>query len=423
MLNSARVIIEEIVEQHVDECAFLWSVRDAATSAAHYWLKDLAEIEERVEAHLDGLRVAGEAGWTLSAETMADDEPGSVFTAGVIAFESGDGHRIDEVVNVGKTSLPAFRGMVSALGWIDDGHFHAILPALLHANSQHYQRLAIAACGIRREDPGDALAGAIKSEDLFLRSRALKTAGELKRLDLLPLVQENFHHPNHICRFAAARTSVLLGDRSAMDILRAFVHSKSKWRLPAMQIALRILDVQTALEWLRPMARHEDHLHDVLVGSAITGDPAYINSIISQMEKPELARMAGQAFAVITGVNLAAENLDRESPDDFEAGPNDDPDDEDTAPDPDEDLPWPDTARLTQWWNQHHGDYSAAMRYLAGKPISPEHCRDILRHGNQVERLAAALELALSEPSAPYVNVRGKADRQLAALRSLAASA
>lgn len=413
MLNAPRIIIEEIVEQHVEECAWLWSVRDAATSAAHYWLRDLAEIEERVEAHLDGLRVAGDSGWELSSEAMEDDEPGSIFTAGVLAFESGDGHRIDEVVSVGKTSLTVFRGMVSALGWIDDHLFQEILPALLHANSRHYQRLGIAACGIRRVDPGDALADAMKSNDLFLRSRAIKTAGELKRLDLLPRVQENLHHPNHICRFAAARTSVLLGDRSAMDILRAFVHSKSKFRVPAMQIALRVLDVQTALEWLRPMARHEDHLHDVLVGTGITGDPAFIHSVIRQMEKPELARMAGQTFSVITGVDLVGEKLERELSDEAEGGPNDEPDDDDVAPDPDEDLPWPDTARLSRWWNQNQTNYSAAVRYLAGKPISPEHCRHILRHGNQVQRLAAALELALSEPTAPYINVRGRANRQL----------
>jgi uncharacterized protein (TIGR02270 family) len=409
MLNAPRIIIEEIVEQHVDECAYLWSVRDAATSAAHYWLKDLAEIEERVESHLDGLRVAGESGWKLSSEAMEEDEPGSIFTAGVLAFESSDGHRIDQVVTVGKTSLAAFRAMVSALGWVDDHRFHEILPALLHANSRHYQRLGIAACGIRRIDPGEALADAMKSDDLFLRSRALKTAGELKRLDLLPLVQQNFHHPNHICRFAAARSSILLGDRSAMDILRAFVHSKSKFRIPAMQIALRVLDVHTALEWLRPMARHADHMRDVIVGSGITGDPAYLNSIIKQMEKPELARPAGQAFSMITGVDLVGEKLESEWPDELETGPNDDPEDEDVETDPDEHLPWPDVPKISQWWSRHHTNFSAAVRYLAGQPIAPENCRNVLKNGAQPQRLAAALELALSDPAAPYVNARGRA--------------
>ena len=55
-------IIESIVTQHAEEAAFLWLLREGAVDAPHYSLKDLVEHDSRVEAHLDGLRVAGEAG-------------------------------------------------------------------------------------------------------------------------------------------------------------------------------------------------------------------------------------------------------------------------------------------------------------------------------------------------------------------------
>jgi RecJ-like exonuclease len=35
-------VIESIVEQHAEEEAFLWLLRDAAVQAPHYSLKDLA---------------------------------------------------------------------------------------------------------------------------------------------------------------------------------------------------------------------------------------------------------------------------------------------------------------------------------------------------------------------------------------------
>jgi len=44
------MIIEDIVSQHAEEAAFLWLLRDNAVRAPHYNLKDLADLEERVEA-------------------------------------------------------------------------------------------------------------------------------------------------------------------------------------------------------------------------------------------------------------------------------------------------------------------------------------------------------------------------------------
>jgi len=43
------MIIEDIVSQHAEEAAFLWLLRDGAVRAPHYNLKDLADLEERVD--------------------------------------------------------------------------------------------------------------------------------------------------------------------------------------------------------------------------------------------------------------------------------------------------------------------------------------------------------------------------------------
>lgn len=55
-------IIESIVTQYAEESSFLWLLRENAIYAPHYNLKDLAEHDERVEAHVDGLRIAREPG-------------------------------------------------------------------------------------------------------------------------------------------------------------------------------------------------------------------------------------------------------------------------------------------------------------------------------------------------------------------------
>ena len=88
-MNASHIPV--IVEKHAEDAAFLWLLRDAAVCSPHYSLNDLAGLDNRVEANIDGLRVAGQAGWDICQAALAVGEPGEVFAAGVLALESGDG--------------------------------------------------------------------------------------------------------------------------------------------------------------------------------------------------------------------------------------------------------------------------------------------------------------------------------------------
>ena len=112
------MIIAEIVSQHAEEGAFLWLLRSNAVSAPHYSLKDLAKLDGRVEAHLDGLRVAGEPGWELCKAGLGNEENGEVFAASVMAFESSVELRIQAVLDAVTAKPELIDGMVSALGWL-----------------------------------------------------------------------------------------------------------------------------------------------------------------------------------------------------------------------------------------------------------------------------------------------------------------
>lgn len=112
------MILAEIVSQHVDEAAFLWLLRSNAIRQPHYALKDLAKLDDRVEAHLDSLRVAEEPGWELCKAALGNEESGEVFAASVMAFESGIEARIQAVLDVVTAKPELANGIVSALGWV-----------------------------------------------------------------------------------------------------------------------------------------------------------------------------------------------------------------------------------------------------------------------------------------------------------------
>ncbi|MCR1764356.1 hypothetical protein NAG16_14970, partial [Pseudomonas aeruginosa] len=54
-MDAHRLSIAAIVDQHAEEAAFLALLRDYAVRAPHYDLEELAELDQRIEAHLDGL--------------------------------------------------------------------------------------------------------------------------------------------------------------------------------------------------------------------------------------------------------------------------------------------------------------------------------------------------------------------------------
>src|SRR6478736_4012560 len=69
--KSAPAIVHEVVTQHAEDASFLWLLRHAAVSQPHYSLADLSKLDNRVEAHLDGLRIASESGWDVVQETLS----------------------------------------------------------------------------------------------------------------------------------------------------------------------------------------------------------------------------------------------------------------------------------------------------------------------------------------------------------------
>jgi len=407
-------IIESIVSQHAEEVAFLWLLRDTAVSAPHYSLTDLAELDNRIEAHLDGLRIAGDEGWSYCADGLQQEESGEVFTAAVIAFEGENPRRIEQVCATVEAAPETARGFVSAIGWTAPDKLRGKVAGLLESPSPLWRRIGIAACAVHRADCGKHLSRAIEDPDPMLKARALRAAGETARRELLPVLCGQIRSEVLTCGFWAAWSAVLLGDRSdGPSALRSIAASATPLGSRAIQVLLRILSLADADGWLKALAQYPERRRDLVIGCGVSGDPTYIPWLITRMEEaPDLARIAGEALSLITGVDLADEDLEQDAPDDFAAGPTERPEDEDISMDPDEDLPWPNPEPIRAWWDANSGRFQAGTRYLSGEPVSEAHCRRALATGRQRQRNAAALELALLRPDVPLFETRAPGFRQ-----------
>ncbi|TIP70877.1 MAG: hypothetical protein E5X53_25050 [Mesorhizobium sp.] len=83
-------ILREIVRQHAEMAAFLWTVYDHHLQYPEenpdMDEERVARLVERLEAHLDGLRVAGDIGREIAKELYAEyPEPGELFVVRMLS--------------------------------------------------------------------------------------------------------------------------------------------------------------------------------------------------------------------------------------------------------------------------------------------------------------------------------------------------
>lgn len=407
-------VVQEVVDQHAEEAAFLWLLRDGAVRAPHYLLADLVRLDNRIEAHLDGLRIAGEPGWEICARAMADGDAGEVFAAAVLAFESGIDARIQAVLNASLANPLKTRGLVSALGWLPLNEVEGLIKKLLDNNTSAVKRLGIAAAAVHRWHPGQPLNDALAASDLALKARALRAAGELGLIDYRSSLRRYLSADDAHCRFWAAWSATLLAqDDEALAVLQTIARTPSPLQERAVQLVVRRMQSSSAGEWLAFLAERGECRRAAVLGFGALGLPEVVPWLIEQMKVPLLARVAGEAVSMITGVHIAYDKLEGEPPEGFESGPTENPEDENVTLDPDENLAWPKAEAVEKWWSDRQDAFVKGKRYLVGKPVTLDWLHEVLQSGYQRQRAAAALELAIQQPGQPLFEVRSPGFRQM----------
>lgn len=398
-----------IYEQFAVDASFLWLLRSLAVNRPQYTKFDIAALDGRIEAQLDGLMTAPEEAWDICHAAMETGDAGDCFAASVVAFRSLDVAKIQTSVEIGLASEPAFRGLVSALGWLPGRLCHSWIKRFLTSKDIDHKYLAVAVCSVRREDPADYLTKILQRDDCLahpkLYARALRIIGELKRHDLMPVVRMALRSEDEDVRFWAVWAAVMVGDKTVLPLLKPYVVENNPRQETALQLAFRSLSIDEARSWISTLATNLGNMRNVIKATSILGDPQAIPWLIDRMRVPALTRLAGEAFSAITGIDLIEHDLVlKDLPDLDGQFPTDDPDDDRVAMDEDEDLPFPDIGKVAAVWQRYQTRLTPGVRYLSGKPLNDDQISTILESSHQRQRWAAAMELSLRNPDQILIN-------------------
>ena len=422
---SSGLRVHAIQMRHAEEAAFYWMQHDANAISPHLRFARLAHFDKLINAHLDGLRAAGESAWELALKNLTRWRTnGESFTAYVLMLESNNAEKLNTLWRLVKTCPDTtYSGLISALGWVAPS---VALPWLEYwlgqAEFAGLQMIALRGYAIRRIAPATPLDLFFRSQHAFVRAAACMLAGRVRMYTYNSYLHALRQDADADVRAAAALALHLQGEGAAVaiDMWQALQH------LNLTANNAKGLARQQGFERCISYARHFGHALPVnhfdwpqvaqmlpprqaLTLFAHHGDPVTIPIIASFLANPEHARLAAWALRMITGIDLDAQGLTKPSPEP------DENEDERTTPlsDPDVGLPWPNPQAISVWWNANRTRYFAGNRLLLGQPINDKaHSLDVLDYGTQAERYAAALNLALSDRQLPFIETRAAAEEQ-----------
>jgi len=402
-----------VLRQHVEDAAILHASRTALTRAAHVKLLHLRRFDRRLEAHLDGVAVAGHDAWPVLEESLELPSSGRLFTIAIRAIEEHDTQQLERLLALSQAMPEARAGLPSAFGWVEAAQLRGIVADMLRSQNPLARWVGVTASALHRVDPGLVSGGCLEDTDALVRARGWRAAGELGKRELLARTTSALDDDDEMCRFWAAWSALLLGGgESALRVLTNTAIAPGPLRARAFHLALQAMNMPVSQAWLRSLAPDPGNLRWLVRGAGLVGDPVYVPWLIGHMNNNSLARLAGEAFSMITGIDLAWLDLDRRPPEDAEPGPNDDPNDSNIEMDEDDGLPWPDQNLVQTWWDANSHRFKPGVRYFMGEPLNQANCVRVLKDGFQRQRIAAAFYLSLLNPGTPLFEWRAPARRQ-----------
>jgi uncharacterized protein (TIGR02270 family) len=411
--RAIRPVAWDIYEEHLDEAAFLWTQWEDALGAANYILHEVIEgPEARLLAHLDGLVLGAKpVAERLLLPALASDEPERAAAAAwaLIQAEHGEDYQ-DAVVQAWLNGEPKLaRAIVRALGLCPRLDLSRIARLWTEAPAAVFDLMSA------REPTWAAarLEEALRAGEETLVAAALRALRRTPDRAWLGRVDEVLRRDLDEVKREAIVTGYVLGSAQA---LYACAHVELD-RSPACRLPLALLatsgnETQRGIVLAATQSAARKH---ALWALGFAGDVAAADLLVDAMSDEKFAKVAGEAFAAITGIQLGGSLVVHGKT----QGPGDDDVADDDPPptvSPEDHLPLPAAAAVASWWQRRRSQFSTELRYCMGAPLTHSTLRAALLSASMWRREVLGLELARTTGAAPPVDMSAWAHEQASIL-------
>lgn len=364
-------ILWDVMEEHLDEAAFLFTQWESGLYSPRMTLQRLATtVEERLLSHLDALVLAGPEGAEWLTKRLSSTSTGVVFAAAsALLSPELEGYSAAVVARLVRAEEAARLALKQALRLSTAHSTVSLLQTLLQNTSGVVQAIAIELLAERGAIGADTVAAALRSD-----SSHLNTAGLIatRRLALSGLDQEitallTAHSAG--VRLQALTSGMVLGLKSAEQ---ACLSSAEWYASPEALELLARAGHPDAISLLRDSLRVPELAEGALKSLGMSGFAESADACLGALENPAIHALAAEAFALITGVDyerlgaiISQPELPQEEDDtDWERLPSFEP------LRPEAELPKVNPDIVADWWKSKRGTSAAGTRMVHGRPFS-----------------------------------------------------
>lgn len=355
-LARRHSFIPERILTHAEELAYLWQRRRYALRSSQLTQRDFAFLVERIEAHLQGLLIAGESLAGILGEALTGDDRDEVFSASWALLRSGQPALVRRVLEAFATAKgAALAGFTDALATTSCIHTEATLrAALAHGSAEHSAVAALALANQRRLDPAsEHLLPLLIHDKPEVAERAWRAVLHLDPGVPAPRrpFAEALRHPSADVRRAVLEAAVWRGEPWVPDAVRRLAAEGDADGL-GWYAALSEGEEQEAVLDLIGTLGSESRVHLC----TRLARPHSLVALLEWMEDadPVLAAAAAQGWTRMSGLSVDGERREVANPDD-------------------EDFPlelWlPDLAKAKCQWADKGQDWLAGGRWCQGFDI------------------------------------------------------
>ncbi len=444
--EASDQILWDVVEEHLDEAEYLAETWTTNLHSPAYVLDEFRDgPQERLLAHIDGLVIGGSPVISELLEPVLADEdadPWRAAAAGLTLLAHPSRMMSDRLLQ-DLDAVPAQprTGIVTALTMSDRTDLDArVRDAIRRGGSPQTLQVLLQVGGARGIDPQNLLDEILKTGDAPLRAAGLSMLAFGDRR-YLSWIEHSIGSPEPEVARAAVRAGLVMGSGTAWQ-------QAGRWGLaeepdPEAMVWLACFAEPRILERLIARLDDETTRADALWALGFSGRREAAEACLRWLGDAEVGRLAGEAFAAITGLDLEddtywddpidADPEDEDEPEDQDqdqaSGEGDQSEppeleddlDEDLSLRPEDELRVPKPEAILRWWKEQGARVMAKQRYVGGRPLDQAGVAHALRTQSLRRRHALAFEMLVRTRGKAYIPTEALTSAQYPKIAALGA--